>query len=172
MHDRNKHGPAERAADEHAQADAHAGDRAGGDEDGVPIEHHRSAHPRFAEDGSVGFFEKRADLKRLEPGADEAQAIGKKLAYGGQPAGNRQAFGGAHAFLAVRVQRAQRFGRRDAAGEAELLDVDHLPLHGDGHRDAEHGQEKHPGQRQAQRQRVAGDEDEGGEGGDQGVPVE
>ena len=65
------------------------------------------------------------------------------------------------------MQRAQGFSRRHAGGEAQLLDIDHLPFHGDRHRDPEHRNEEHPGQHQRHRHRLVVDDDVGREGRDQ-----
>ena len=73
--------------------------------------------------------------------------------------------GGAHAFGTVRVERAQRFRRRDAAGEAQLLDVDHLFFHRHGHGHAENREEENPGEGERNREGVAVQDNEGGEGG-------
>ena len=67
------------------------------------------------------------------------------------------------------MQRAQGFGRRDAGREAQLLDIDHLPLHRDGHRDPEHGDEEHPGQHERHGHRLVIDDDVGRKGRDQGA---
>jgi hypothetical protein len=42
----------------------------------------------------------------------------------------------AHRLAAMGVEAAQRLGGRNTAGERELLDVDHLPLHRHGHQHA------------------------------------
>jgi hypothetical protein len=67
------------------------------------------------------------------------------------------------------MQRAQGFSRRDAGREAQLLDIDHLPLHRDGHGDPEHGNEEHPGQHQRHGHRLVIDDDVGRKGRDQGA---
>ena len=95
------------------------------------------------------------------------QPLGPELVDRGNEAGNAQCLGRAHALRAFGMQGAQGFGRRDAGREAQLLDIDHLPLHGDGHGDAEHGDEEHPGQHQRHGHRLVVDDDVGGKGRDQ-----
>ena len=73
----------------------------------------------------------------------------------------------ARALAARRVERRERLGGGDAAREAELLDVDHLALHGDRHGHAEHGKEEHPREHVGQRHRGPVDEHVRGEGGDE-----
>ena len=194
---RHEHHPAGKAADEHADADAHAHDGTGGDHEGFPIDHHGAPHPERAKAGfielgdegvagPVGDFGTEADhlcadARHFTGGVDEVlaelgdvfgehvKAVVPEVVDGGDEAGDTEGLGGAHAFGAAGMEGAEGFGGGDAAGEAELLDVDELLFHGHGHGDAEDGEEEDPGEGEGNGEGVAVQEDEGGEGGDEGA---
>ena len=73
--------------------------------------------------------------------------------------GKTQGPGRAQTLRALGMQGEQCLGRRDARRKAQLLDVDHLSLHGDGHRDPEHRDKEHPGQHQGHGHRAVIDND-------------
>ena len=122
-----------------------------------------------AEEPLLQVRQKGPARKAFEARADRRQPLRPDLVDRGNEPGETQCLGRAQTLRAFGMQRAQGFSRRDAGREAQLLDIDHLPLHGDGHRDPEHGDKEHPGQHERHRHRLVIDDDVGRKGRDQGA---
>ena len=80
-------------------------------------------------------LEERIAGEWLQTGVNQAKPFLPELVDRGQDAGDAQRPRRAHSFLPVGVQCPQGFRGGNSAGKAQLLDIDHLALHGDRHRD-------------------------------------
>ncbi len=172
LEDRHDHSPAQRARDQHGRADPHPGDGASGEKNEIPGKEDGAAGPGFvvtAEQPLLQAGQKSAARKAFEARTDRRQPLRPELVNRGNQPGETEGLGGAQTLRAFGVQRAQGFSRRDAGREAQLLDIDHLPFHGDRHRDPEHGDKEHPGQHERHRHRLVIDDDVGRKRRDQGA---
>lgn len=148
----NVQSPADGAPNEKAEGGFHAHQCACPHKHEVPFEENGSLVPVSQDmllDGSQPFF----------PAQGHGDGIG-----GGEQRGVKQGLGLSGRLFPFRIENFERFRRGDAVREFDLLDVDHLAFHWNGHRDAQYGDKEYPGKSDSQGHVLSGEQEKGGYG--------